>query len=193
MKKNLRKFEGFEFDGDSDEYKKKLEATQKMDLAKLKAVCDGLLLEKKGLLLSYCYWGFLFQNHLSILGSKEEISERICEFLLAPQGGEEEDVNDEEEAEDEEQEEEEEKASSEEDKKKKKPRRNAREEKASRSSGGRPRRSTAGRNRDMSSYVEYSSSEEEKFPSKQPRKRYKEESDSGSDVRFFNFLGVNGL
>lgn len=49
LKKNLRKFEGFEFDADSDDYKKKLESVQKVDLAKLKAVCDGLSLDKKGM------------------------------------------------------------------------------------------------------------------------------------------------
>lgn len=62
-------------------------------------------------------------------------------------------------------------------------RRNAKDDKPSRSSGGRPRRSTAGRTRDLSSYVEYSSSDEEKRVRPKPaKKRYKEESDSGSDV-----------
>lgn len=48
IKKNLRKFEGFEFDAESDEYKKRLEAAQKVDIAKLKALCDGLDIDKKG-------------------------------------------------------------------------------------------------------------------------------------------------
>lgn len=61
--------------------------------------------------------------------------------------------------------------------------RNAREDKVSKT--GRPRRSTAGRGKaDVSSYVEYSSSEEdEKFTKKQPAKRKRaDDSDSGSDV-----------
>lgn len=48
IKKNLRSFDGFAFDADSDEYKKKLETAQKLDIAKLKIVCDGLDLDKKG-------------------------------------------------------------------------------------------------------------------------------------------------
>lgn len=70
LKKNLRQFAGFDFDKDSDQYKEKLEETEKVDIAKLKAICDGLQLDKKG--------------------SKEELSARICEFLLAPDGEEEE-------------------------------------------------------------------------------------------------------
>lgn len=62
--------------------------------------------------------------------------------------------------------------------------RNAREVKVSKA--GRPRRSTAGRGKaDLSSYVEYSSSDEdEKFTKKQAikRKRGNDDSDSGSDV-----------
>lgn len=48
-KKNLRKFEGFEFDAESPEYKKRVEAAQKVDLAKLKVVCEGLDIDKKGM------------------------------------------------------------------------------------------------------------------------------------------------
>ncbi|KAJ6645424.1 Endocuticle structural glycoprotein SgAbd-2 [Pseudolycoriella hygida] len=66
IKNKLRKFAGFDFDADSDEYNTKLEAVQKIDVAKLKAVCEGLTLDKKG--------------------SKEDLAERICKFLLAPEG-----------------------------------------------------------------------------------------------------------
>lgn len=65
LKKSLRQFDGFEFDADSSEYKKKLEQLQKVELAKLKGVCEGLQLEKKG--------------------AKDAICQRICEFLLSPQ------------------------------------------------------------------------------------------------------------
>lgn len=52
IKNKLRKFSGFEFDADSDEYNTKLEAVQKIDVAKLKGVCEGLTLDKKGMKLS---------------------------------------------------------------------------------------------------------------------------------------------
>lgn len=48
IKNKLRKFSGFDFDADSDEYKTKLEAVQKIDVAKLKGVSEGLTLDKKG-------------------------------------------------------------------------------------------------------------------------------------------------
>lgn len=48
IKNKLRKFSGFEFDADSDEYNARLEIVQKIDVAKLKVVCDGLTLDKKG-------------------------------------------------------------------------------------------------------------------------------------------------
>lgn len=48
IKNKLRKFSGFEFDAESDEYNTKLEAVQKIDVAKLKGVCEGLTLDKKG-------------------------------------------------------------------------------------------------------------------------------------------------
>lgn len=77
-------------------------------------------------------------------GSKDELAERICEFLLAPEGEREE--PDEEDDADDKDEEEEEQASSEEDTKKKKGgRRGNVEEKVGK--GGRPRRATAGRTR----------------------------------------------
>lgn len=176
LKKNLRQFSGFNFEKASPEYEKKLKDTQKFDLAKLKGVCEGLQLDKKG--------------------SKEAVSQRICEFLLAPSGVEADDDDKnsgDEDEEEEEVEEEEEEPPSEDDKAKRKrvgrpattgSGRNAREEKVSK--GGRPRRSTAGRGKaDLSSYVEYSSSDEdEKFTKKQAvkRKRGGDDSDSGSDV-----------
>lgn len=48
IKKNLRKFDGFEFEADSDEYKAKVEAAHKLDIAKLKALCDAFDIDKKG-------------------------------------------------------------------------------------------------------------------------------------------------
>lgn len=65
VKKNLRQFDGFDFEIGSSEYKKRIESTQKLELAKLKAVCEGLQLDKKG--------------------PKDAICQRICEFLIAPQ------------------------------------------------------------------------------------------------------------
>lgn len=126
LKKNLRQFAGFEFEKDSAEYKKKLEAVQKNDIAKLKSVCEGLQLDKKG--------------------SKDALSQRICEFLLAPEGNEE--LEDD--AEEEEEEEEESESEQEITPKKKRGapagnKRNARDEKVSKT--GRPRRATAGRGR----------------------------------------------
>lgn len=166
LKKSLRQFAGFDFDKESDEFAKKVEAAQKFDLAKLKGVCEGLQLDKKG--------------------SKETICQRICEFLISPNGAEddaeEENNSEQEEPESEEQESEEEKPPK---SKRGKPgaaARNAREEKTK---AGRPRRSTAGRAKpELSSYVEYSSSEEdEPYPKKQAVKRKRgDDSDSGSDV-----------
>lgn len=52
IKNKLRKFSGFDFEADSDEYTTKLEAVQKIDVAKLKGVCEGLTLDKKGITLS---------------------------------------------------------------------------------------------------------------------------------------------
>lgn len=167
LKKNLRQFSGFDFDKDSDEFIKKIEAAQKFDLTKLKGVCDGLQLDKKG--------------------SKETICQRILEFLLSPT-----EIDDEEDDENNselEEQESEEQESEEEEKPQKKKRgnvgtRNSREEKTK---AGRPRRSTAGRAKpELSSYVEYSSSDdEEKYAKKQAVKRKRaDDSDSGSDVSF---------
>lgn len=62
LKKNLRQFSGFEFDETSDEFEDRMESAQKMELAKLKAVCEGLKLDKKG--------------------TKDVICQRICKFLI---------------------------------------------------------------------------------------------------------------
>lgn len=64
LKKNLRQFDGFDFANGSSEFKKRVEAIQKLELPKLKAVCEGLQLDKKG--------------------PKETICQRIVEFLVAP-------------------------------------------------------------------------------------------------------------
>lgn len=143
MRKNLRKFDGFEFDRESDEFQKRLDAANKMDLAKLTALCEGLGVPKKG--------------------AKEELAKRVCEFLLAPEGEEEPAEEDEEEEDEEEEksageEKSEDGASSEEEaaaaKKGAKNAKSARgrqpakkQAATSRSSAGRPRRSTAGRTR----------------------------------------------
>ncbi|KRT86183.1 hypothetical protein AMK59_1579, partial [Oryctes borbonicus] len=64
IKKNIKKFNGFDFAKDSDEYGKKLSSVQKFEVKQLKSVCEMLDLEKKG--------------------NKEEIGERIVEFLIEP-------------------------------------------------------------------------------------------------------------
>ncbi len=48
IKDKLRRFDGFEFDADSDEYKTKLESVGKKGMAKLKGVCEGLTLDIEG-------------------------------------------------------------------------------------------------------------------------------------------------
>lgn len=70
IKKNLRKFDGFEFESSSDEYKKKVEAAQKVDVAKLKAICDAFDIDKKGkfplkrfLVFFIDYWLFLIRRY----------------------------------------------------------------------------------------------------------------------------------
>lgn len=64
LKKNLRQFAGFDFEVGSSEFKKRIESTQKVELSKLKVLCEGLQLDKKG--------------------PKDAICQRICEFLVAP-------------------------------------------------------------------------------------------------------------
>lgn len=49
VKNNLRKFDGFEFSADSDEYKKRLNATQNISIGTLKGLCEGLNLNSEGL------------------------------------------------------------------------------------------------------------------------------------------------
>lgn len=148
VKKNLRNFSGFDFDSDSDKFKKRVEAAQKIDIKQLKICCDVLILDKRG--------------------SKEDISRRICEFLLSPNGAGEviEDQDEEDEMEEEEE-------------TPKKETKNRREEKVSKSTTGRPKRSTAGRGYNK----DYSSSDEsdEKYTKATIKKR-RNQSDSGSDV-----------
>lgn len=87
IKKNLRKFNGFEFDKESDEYKKKIEETQKIEVAKLKQTAEILAIEEPG-------------------STKEELTKSVIDFLCKPEGKtlaeeEEEKQQEEEEAEDE--------------------------------------------------------------------------------------------
>lgn len=91
---------------------------------------------------------------LIILGTKEELGERICEFLLSPEGEEEPAEEEEEDVEEDgkNEEDEEESASSEEEKKNTSKRgrgKPAKDEKSAlrTSAGGRPRRATVGRAR----------------------------------------------
>lgn len=80
LKKNLRQFDGFDFKNGSPEFKKRVEASQKLELPKLKAVCEGLQLDKKG--------------------PKDAICQRIVEFLIAPHSIERSDDEDEDDDED---------------------------------------------------------------------------------------------
>ena len=64
IKKNIKKFNGFDFDRDSEEYSEKVAAAQKFEVKQLKSICEMLDLEKKG--------------------TREEIAERIVEFLVEP-------------------------------------------------------------------------------------------------------------
>lgn len=125
MKKMLKKFDGFSFELDSEDYKQRLEAVEKIDEKKLAQTAEVLVLETTG--------------------TKEELAERILKFLLKPDGEEE---LPQEEGEDEEAAEEEEEDVSEEETKKPSKRAaptSGRGREASKSSGGRPKRSTAGR------------------------------------------------
>jgi len=64
IQKNIKKFHGFDFKKDSEEYVKKIDSTKKFELKQLKSICEMLDLEKKGV--------------------KDEIAERIVDFLLEP-------------------------------------------------------------------------------------------------------------
>lgn len=64
IKKNIKKFNGFDFVKGTDEYKAKLEGAQEFEVKQLKSICEMLDLEKRG--------------------SKDEIAERIVEFLIDP-------------------------------------------------------------------------------------------------------------
>ncbi|KAJ8931603.1 hypothetical protein NQ314_015465 [Rhamnusium bicolor] len=64
IKKNIRKFNGFNFKKDSEEYTKKVTVAQKFEMKHLKSICEMLDLLKNG--------------------TKDEIIERIIDFLLEP-------------------------------------------------------------------------------------------------------------
>lgn len=64
IKKNIKKFSGFDFKKDSDEYTKKVGSVGKCDLKQLKSICEMLDLQKTG--------------------TKDDIVERILLFLLEP-------------------------------------------------------------------------------------------------------------
>ncbi|RZC40689.1 DEK, partial [Asbolus verrucosus] len=64
IKKNIKKFNGFDFKKDSDEYTKKVASMHKCEVKQLKSICEMLDLQKTG--------------------SKDDIIERIIEFLLDP-------------------------------------------------------------------------------------------------------------
>merc|ERR1712212_1360222 len=64
IKKNIRKFNGFAFEKDSEEHAKKTERLAKMTIPELKLFCGFLSLEKSG--------------------SKEDVVGRILGFLLEP-------------------------------------------------------------------------------------------------------------
>lgn len=49
IKRNIRKFNGFDFSEDSEQYTSKLETLNKMDIKQIKTFCDILDIEKKGL------------------------------------------------------------------------------------------------------------------------------------------------
>nr|CAH7718865.1 unnamed protein product [Callosobruchus chinensis] len=64
VKKNIRKFNGFNFDKESEEYQKKIGSAQKLDTKQLKSICEMLDLQKSG--------------------TKDDLANRIVEFLLEP-------------------------------------------------------------------------------------------------------------
>lgn len=64
VKKNIKRFNGFDFKKDSEEYTKKLASAHKMEIKQLKSVCEMLDLLKSG--------------------TKDELVTRIVEFLLEP-------------------------------------------------------------------------------------------------------------
>nr|XP_022913103.1 protein DEK [Onthophagus taurus] len=64
LKKNIKKFNGFALAKGSDEYNKKIANVQTFEVKQLKSICEMLDMEKKG--------------------SKDEIAQRIVEFLNHP-------------------------------------------------------------------------------------------------------------
>lgn len=66
-RKNLRKFDGFEFAADSDQYKKRLKATQEVDMSKLKALCKGLDIDANGKVLISYFFNQQYRNNSFVL------------------------------------------------------------------------------------------------------------------------------
>lgn len=64
VKKNIKKFNGFDFKKDSEEYTKKIAMVHKMEIKQLKSVCEMLDLPKSG--------------------TKDELVSRIVDFLIEP-------------------------------------------------------------------------------------------------------------
>lgn len=64
VKKNIKKFNGFDFKKESDEYTKKIGIVHKMEVKQLKSVCEMLDLPKSG--------------------SKDELVSKIVDFLIEP-------------------------------------------------------------------------------------------------------------
>lgn len=64
IRKNIKRFNGFDFKKDSESFTKKVQQLNKMEIKHLKSICEMLDLDKTG--------------------KREEISERICEFLVEP-------------------------------------------------------------------------------------------------------------
>lgn len=64
IKKNIKKFCGFDFKKDTEEYIKKIASVNKMEMKQLKSVCEMLDLPKTG--------------------TKDELASKIIDFLLEP-------------------------------------------------------------------------------------------------------------
>lgn len=64
VKRNIRNFNGYDFEKDSKDYKKKLELVDRFTVDSIKRLCEILDIEKKG--------------------KKEEILDRIMDFLMKP-------------------------------------------------------------------------------------------------------------
>lgn len=64
IKKNIKKFNGFDFKKDSDEYTKKIANMHKFEVKQLKSICEMLELQKTG--------------------TKDDLIEKILDFLIEP-------------------------------------------------------------------------------------------------------------